>query len=186
MYEELLFASQQDFRKWLQKNHDTTDGAWLIFSKTEELITTKYDDALKEALCFGWIDGQVKRVDDIRYIRKFTPRRKRSIWSHRNKNIVAELIKDGLVMPSGYDAIKRAKKEGMWDSPRANPTTDNQVQILIKAIGNAQPALDNFMSMSLSVKRTYTSFYLDAKKEATKIRRLEKIVERLNQNLKPM
>jgi uncharacterized protein YdeI (YjbR/CyaY-like superfamily) len=90
------------------------------------------------------------------------------------------------MMPAGYEAIAQAKKDGMWDKAKAGPVTDEQVKILIDAIDGAQPALDNFINMSPSVKRTYTAFYLDAKKEDTRIRRLSKIIERLNQNLKPM
>ena len=186
MYEELIFESGEDFRSWLEKNHDKTEGAWLIYGKTDALITLSYDDSLKEALCFGWIDGQIKSIDDIKYKRKFTPRRKKSVWSERNKKLAEALIKQGLMMPSGYDAIAQAKKDGMWDKDKAEPVTDDQVKILIDAIDGAQPALDNFIKMSPSIKRTYTAFYLDARKEETRIRRLNKIIERLNQNLKPM
>ena len=186
MYEELIFESGEDFRAWLEKNHDKSEGAWLIYGKTDELITLNYDDSLKEALCFGWIDGQIKRIDDIKYKRKFTPRRKKSVWSDRNKKLASELIKQGLMMPAGYAAIAQAKKDGMWDSVKGEPVTDIQVKILIDAIDAAQPALDNFINMSPSIQRTYTAFYLDAKKDETRVRRLTKIIERLNQNLKPM
>ncbi len=186
MYQEKIFPSKEAFHKWLKENHDTCDGLWLIFSKTDKLFTITYDQALEEALCFGWIDGQIYRIDDTKYKRKFTPRRKRSIWSERNMKIVAQLIKQDRMTASGYAAIERAKKEGMWDAPTAKPISDEQVEVLIHALGGTQPALDNFMKMSPSVKRTYTGFYLDAKKEETKTRRLKRIIERLNENLKPM
>ena len=80
MYEQLTFASGEDFREWLEKNHGTCDGAWIVFGKAGGPETLSYDDALKEALCFGWIDGQIKRIDDTKYVRKFTPRRKKSVW----------------------------------------------------------------------------------------------------------
>jgi uncharacterized protein YdeI (YjbR/CyaY-like superfamily) len=162
------------------------DGAWIVFGKAGGPETLSYDDALKEALCFGWIDGQIKRIDDTKYVRKFTPRRKKSVWSQRNKKIAAQLIKQGRMMPPGYEAIERAKKEGMWDASKGKSITDKQVQILIDALQGRQPALSNFMNMPPSVRRTYTAFYLDAKKEETRMRRLEKIAERLDQNLKPM
>ena len=186
MYEQLTFAARADFREWLEANHGTCDGAWIVFGKKEELVTMSYDDALEEALCFGWIDGQIKSIDDVKYVRKFTPRRKKSIWSERNKNIVARLIKEGLMMPAGHEAVKRAKEEGMWDSPKGEPITDEDVKILAEALAGRQPALDNFMNMSPSVRKTYTAFYLDAKKEETRARRLEKIADRLDKNLKPM
>ena len=90
------------------------------------------------------------------------------------------------MMPPGYEAIERAKKEGMWDASKGKSITDKQVQILIDALQGRQAALSNFMNMPPSVRRTYTAFYLDAKKEETRMRRLEKIAERLDQNLKPM
>lgn len=186
MYKQLTFASKEDFRKWLEENHDTSEGAWLVFGKAGGPTTLSYDDSLKEALCFGWIDGQIKRIDEVKYVRKFTPRRKKSAWSQRNKKIAAELIKQGLMTASGHEAIGRAKKEGTWEPPKGEPVTDKQVQILIDALCGRQPAFDNFMNMSASVKRTYAGFYLDAKKEETRIRRLEKITDRLNRNLKPM
>ena len=186
MYEEIVFTCKEYFNKWLQINHDTCDGLWLIFSKTDKLITITYDQALEEALCFGWIDGQIYRIDDTKYKRKFTPRRKKSIWSERNMKIVAQLIKQDRMTASGYAAIERAKKEGMWEAPGAKPISDEQVEVLIHALGDTQPALDNFMNMSPSVKRIYTAHYITAKKEETRRRRLDKIIARLNENLKPM
>lgn len=186
IYEQLTFAKDSDFRSWLHENHDKSDGVWLVFGKTNELITLSYDEALRHALCYGWIDGQIKRIDDVKYIRKFTPRRKRSVWSKRNKEIAAELKKMNLMMPSGYEAIARAKEEGTWEPQARETITDNHVLILTDKIKDRQPAFYNFIKMSPSVKRTYARFYMDTKKEETKIRRLEKIIDRLNENLKPM
>ncbi len=186
MYPQLRFETKDDFRKWLMENHDTCDGIWIIFTKSREAACVTYDEALEQALCFGWIDGQVKRIDDKVYIRKFTPRRKKSNWSERNKKIVAELSAQGLIQPAGYAAIERAKAEGMWNKAKAEPVTDEQIKILINAIDGAQPALENFNNMSPSVKKTYAAFYLNAKREDTRIRRLNKIIGRLNRNLKPM
>ncbi len=186
MYQEILFTCKKEFRKWLLDNHDSVDGLWLVFSKTDEIKTIKPDDALKEALCFGWIDGQIKRIDDIKYIKKFTPRRKRSIWSERNRKFAKELIQQKMMTKWGYAAIERAKQEGMWNSPRVKPATCEQIQVLTDAIGDNQPAFNNFAKMSPSIRRIYAGFYSDAKKDETKVRRLKKIIERLNQNLKPM
>jgi len=86
----------------------------------------------------------------------------------------------------GIAAIERAKKEGTWDVPKGEPVSDSQIEVLIKALQGDEPALSNFMKMSPSVRRTYTAHYLDAKKEETKVRRLQKITERLNENKKPM
>lgn len=186
MEEQILFADREKFRQWLSKNHATNKGIWLIFSKTDQVKSLKSDEALEEALCFGWIDGLIKSVDAEKYIKKFTPRNKVSNWSARNKNIVNNLIKNGKMTPCGMDAIEDAKKSGTWDIPEREPVKDSDVAALIKDIDGAEPALSNLMKMPLSVRRVYAGFYLSSKKEETKIRRLKNIIERLNNNKKPM
>ena len=186
MDERLIFADREEFRKWLSNNHDDSKGIWLVFGKASTLKTIRADEALEEALCFGWIDGQIKSIDDEKYVKKFTPRRKGSKWSERNKQIVKSLVKNGLVTEPGIKAIEEAKKNGTWDMPKQARVEDNQIEILIKALEGAEPALSNFLKMPLSVRKTYTAAYLDAKKEETRIRRLKYIIGRLNENKKPM
>ena len=186
MDEQLVFADREEFRQWLFKNHDASKGIWLVFGKGSKLKTIKADEALEEALCFGWIDGQIKSIDDEKYIKKFTPRRKGSKWSENNRKIVNRLIKTGLVTEPGYKAIDEAKKNGTWDVLTQAPIEDSQIEILVKALEGAEPALTNFLKMPLSVRRTYTAAYLDAKKEETRVRRLKTIIARLNENKKPM
>lgn len=186
MDEQILFADRNEFHDWLLKHHDSGKGIWLVFGKNESLKTVKPDEALEEALCFGWIDGQITRIDDEKYIKKFTPRRRDSKWSERNRQIAARLISDGKMTEPGMAAIEHAKNSGAWDTPKQEPVTDEQVDILIEALQGAEPALSNFMNMSPSVRRTYTTAYLDAKKEETRKRRMQWIIERLNKNLKPM
>jgi uncharacterized protein YdeI (YjbR/CyaY-like superfamily) len=184
--ERILFANREEFRQWLFKNSNTSRGIWLIFGKAVKLKTIKADEALEEALCFGWIDGQFKSIDDEKYLKKFMPRRKGSKWSEKNKHIVNRLIENGQVTEYGYKAIEEAKKSGTWDMPKRVPILNNQIEILINALNGAEPALSNFLKMPLSVRRTYTAAYLDAKKEETRINRLKKIIERLNDNKRPM
>ena len=186
MEEQLLFSDRDEFRKWLSKNHAASPGIWLILGKSGKLKTVRADEALEEALCFGWIDGLIKRVDDTRYLKKFSRRRKGSKWSVKNRKTVEELIDSGKMEEPGLATIEEAKKSGNWDLPERETATDDQVEILIKAINGTEPALSNFMNMSLSIRKTYTMFYLDAKKEETGIRRLEKIISRLNENKGPM
>jgi len=186
MDEQILFTDREEFRKWLYENHYASQGIWLVFGKVGKLKSLKADEALEEALCFGWIDGQFNSIDDEKYLKKFTPRRKGSKWSEKNKNIVNQLIEDGKMTEHGIAAIEGAKKEGTWDVPKEEPISDNQIEILTNALEGAEPALSNFIKMSPSVRRTYTALYLDAKKDETRIKRLEKIVGRLNENKKPM
>lgn len=186
MDERKFFADRNEFRKWLQENHDNYKGIWVVFSKTSKLKLIKAAEALEEALCFGWIDGQIISISEEQYRKKFTPRRKKSKWSDKNKGLVSKLIEKGLMTEFGMHAIEQAKKDGTWDAPKRKPITDEQVGILINALKGKEPALTNFMKMSPSVKRTYTALYLDAKKEDTRIKRLAKIIDRLNENKKPM
>ncbi|MGI6665950.1 MAG: YdeI/OmpD-associated family protein [Bacillota bacterium] len=186
MDERIQFADRFEFRRWLEDNHDKSAGIWLVFGKTSAVKTVKPDEALEDALCFGWIDGQINSIDETKYMKKFTPRRKGSKWSERNRTIAEGLIKEGKMAEPGLLAIERAKKDGTWDVPKPAPITDEQVAVLVEALSGREPALSNFQRMSPSVRRTYTAFYLDAKSEATRARRLERIVDRLNQNLKPM
>jgi uncharacterized protein YdeI (YjbR/CyaY-like superfamily) len=186
MDDQILFTDREEFRKWLSENHGVSKGIWLVFGKAGKVKTLKADEALEEALCFGWIDGQLNSIDDAKYLKKFTPRRKGSKWSERNKGITSRLIENGQMTEYGTMAIEQAKRDGTWDLPNREPISDGQIEILTGALQGAEPALSNFTKMPLSVRRTYTAMYLDAKKEETRIRRLERIIERLNENKKPM
>lgn len=186
MEEQLLFSNREEFRQWLTANHETSPAIWLIFGKSDKLETVKADEALEEALCFGWIDGLIKSIDDTRYIKKFSRRRKGSRWSVKNKKAAEQLVREGNMAMPGLAAIEEAKNSGNWDLPEREIASDDQVEILIVAINGVEPALSNFLNMPLSIRKTYTMFYLDAKKEETRIRRLGKIIERLNENKGPM
>lgn len=182
----MLFSDRDEFRKWLSENYAASPGIWLILGKSGQLKTVKADEALEEALCFGWIDGLIKSVDDTRYLKKFSRRRTGSKWSVKNRKTAEELIDSGKMEEPGLISIEVAKKSGNWDLPDRETATDDQIETLVKAINGFEPALSNFLNMPLSVRRTYTTFYLDAKKEETRIRRLEKIISRLNENKGPM
>lgn len=186
MSEKLIFSNRDEFRKWLEANHDSSEAVWLVFGKSKVIKTLHPDEALEEALCFGWIDGLIKSVDENSYIKRFSHRRKVSQWSQRNKKLVGELINQGLMTRFGKEEISRAKKNGRWESGDRQICTDEHISILVEAINGAEPALTNFNNMSLSVRKTYTMHYLSAKREDTKKRRLLSIIERLNRNLKPM
>ena len=186
MEEKMEFADRNQFRNWLLENHNKSNGIWITFDKTGKIKLLKSNEALEEALCFGWIDGQIKSINEEKYQKKFTPRRKGSRWSERNKELTKNLIANGNMTKYGLIAIERAKKEETWDARKKEPISDEQVKDFIKLLGGFEPALTNFLKMSPSVKKTYTALYLDAKKEETRMKRLNKIIERLNENKKPM
>ena len=183
---ELLFASRSEFRAWLQENAETSEGVWLLFGKTKAVITLSANDALEEALCFGWIDGQMKSIDETKYRKYFARRRAKSVWSDKNKKLVETLRSKGIMTESGEKAVETAKKNGTWDIPKGNPITDEQVEAFTEKLAGISPAYENFLNMSPSVQRTYTGRYLSFKTEEARQRDFEKIVDRLNNNLKPM
>jgi len=187
MDEILEFPNRAAFRRWLEENGTTSEAVWLIFGKKNGPITITYSEALEEALCFGWIDGHMKSLDDKRYKRRFTPRRANSNWSDKNKGLVKELEEQGKMTDRGREKIEEAKKNGQWDSPDAiRATTDEQISALSDMLKTYEPAYTNFQAMPPSVKKTYTRAYFDAKTEAGRIDRLAWMVDRLNKNLKPM
>jgi uncharacterized protein YdeI (YjbR/CyaY-like superfamily) len=118
-----FFASSVDWEEWLKEHHVDTSGVWIKFAKKDSGITSlNYAQALDGALCYGWIDGQSKSIDDVYYLQKFTSRRPKSIWSKRNVGKVAELIKAGKMQPAGQAAIDAAKADGRWDQAYDSPS----------------------------------------------------------------
>jgi uncharacterized protein YdeI (YjbR/CyaY-like superfamily) len=123
MENELFFRDREEFRKWLCENHDKSSGIWMVFGKAKDLVTIKAEEALEEALCFGWIDGQINSIDQEKYLKRFTPRRKGSNWSEKNRKTAEMLISSGRMTESGFNAIAEAKRTGKWDVPKADPLT---------------------------------------------------------------
>ena len=186
MSDYLQFASRSDYRDWLSKNCTSSDGVWLLFGKKGGPKTLSANDALEEALCYGWIDGQMQSLDDRSYIKYFAQRRENSKWSDKNKGIVERLEKQGFMTDYGRAKIEEAKKNGQWDKPKTAPITEEQIANLADLLKEYEPAYTNFQAMSPSVKKTYMKAYLDAKTDAGRASRIAWIVERLNKNLKPM
>ena len=183
---ELLFPTRNDFHIWLVDNAETSEGVWLVFGKTKEIVTLTANDALEEALCFGWIDGQMKSIDNSKYLKYFARRRAKSIWSEKNKKIVETLQKKGMMNELGEKAIETAKRNGMWDTEKREQITSEQLKAFTEKLTGISPAYENFINMSRSVQFTYTGRYLSFKTEEARERDFEKIVDRINKNLKPM
>lgn len=186
MNKPLLFATRTEFRDWLSDNCLSTDGFWLLFGKAGGPKTLKAGEALEEALCFGWIDGQMQSLDDKTYRKYFSQRRENSKWSEKNKALVEQLEQKGLMTDYGRQKIEEAKKNGQWNAPRPAAVTEEQITALTELLQNHEPAHTNFLAMPPSVKKTYTRAYYDAKTESGRENRLAWMVERLNKNLKPM
>ena len=183
---ELLFPSRTHFRAWLCENAETSEGVWLVFGKKKAIVTLSANDALEEALCFGWIDGQMQSIDDTKYLKYFTRRRPKSPWSDKNKKLVETLRAQGVMSPLGENAIETAQSNGLWDAPKGDPISAEHIEAFAEKLAGLSPAYENFQAMSPSVRKTYTGRYLANKSDAARQRDFDRIVERLNQNLKPM
>jgi uncharacterized protein YdeI (YjbR/CyaY-like superfamily) len=181
----LTFKSSSDFRKWLEKNHSIADGLWLrFFKKNSGRKTVNYAEALDQALCFGWIDGQVKRCDELSYLQKFTPRRPKSSWSKLNTGHVGRLIQSGQMTRAGLAAVEAAKADGRWqaayDSPRlAAPPAD-----FLKALGRLKQARAFFQTLNRTNVYAIAYRLQTAKKPETRERRMKMILEKLERGEK--
>jgi len=181
---EVTFRSRGDFRAWLTENAETGEGVWLVFGKTKALPTLKAGEALEEALCFGWIDGQMKSVDETKYIKYFAKRRAKSVWSVKNKKIVEALREKGIMTALGEQAIEIAKQNGMWDE-RTEAGEQEMVAAFAEKLRGFPQAYENFMKMPPSARLATTRWYLSSKSESIRQREFPKIVEMLNENKKP-
>lgn len=182
----MKFADREEFRNWLSEHCLSNDGIWLLFGKAGGPKTIKAGEALEEALCFGWIDGQMQSIDEKTYKKYFSMRRKNSKWSEKNKSLVKKLEEQGRMTDFGRKKIEEAKNNGQWDAPKSMAVTEEQIACVSKILEEYEPAHQNFQAMSLSVKKTYTRAYFDAKTDAGREKRIAWMVDRLNRNLKPM
>lgn len=186
MSDIMEFADREEFRNWLSVHCMSSDGVWLLFGKAGGPRTIKAGEALEEALCFGWIDGQMQGIDDKTYKKYFSMRREKSKWSEKNKALAGSLEERGLMTDFGRKKIEEARENGQWDASGPAAVTEEQIACLSAVLEEYEPAYTNFQAMSPSVKKTYTRAYFDAKTDAGREKRIAWMVDRLNQNLKPM
>jgi uncharacterized protein YdeI (YjbR/CyaY-like superfamily) len=183
---ELYVKNREEWRKWLEENHKTVQGIWLIYyKKSSGKPRIPYDEAVEEALCFGWIDGKIKRVNEDYYIQWFTPRRPASRWSELNISKVRKLIKDGMMTSAGLIAYEAAIKK-----PALIYNTKKEENLVVPddlsvALKNNAAAYNNFMNFPPSSRRLYVFWLNDAKRADTRKSRIVKIVENSRNNIKP-
>ncbi len=186
MSDIMEFACREEFRRWLNDHCQSEEGVWLLFGKAGGPKTIKAGEALEEALCFGWIDGQMQSIDDKSYRKYFYMRREKSKWSEKNKALAGRLEERGLMTDFGRKKIEEAKKNGQWYAPNPMAVTEEQIACVCAVLEGYEPAFSNFQAMPQSVKKTYTRAYFDAKTEDGRKKRIAWMVDRLNKNLKPM
>jgi len=184
---EKSFKSREEFRKWLTENVLSDDGIWVIFDKQKKSSLLSANEALEEALCFGWIDGQMESIDERYYRKYFKQRRKDSNWSEKNKKLAEVLESQNIMTKYGREKIKYAKENGFWDSTKREELTDDYIQQFEKMVKPNELAYTNFMKMTKSVRKAYAgSYFFGAKTEEGKQKRFATIIKRLNLNLNPM
>lgn len=176
----ISFVSAKKLGSWLAKNHKRPDGIWLrIFKKASGKPTVTYKEAVDEALCYGWIDGQMRSLDDQSYIQKFTPRRPRSLWSKINTGNVERLIKAGKMKPAGLIQVEAAKADGRWANAYHSSSNAVMPKDFLKLVNKNKKAKTFFETLNKSNK--YAIFYLlnSAKKPETRERRMKKFLDML-------
>jgi len=185
--EMLLFPDREAFRRWLGE-HPAHEGVWLIFSKDKKLKTLSAAHALEEALCFGWIDGQIDSLDEQKYRKYFSPRRSTSKWSDKNRKLAQKLIDSGLMTEYGFKAIEAAKAAGTFETEPAKRLTigAEHVQALMQLLTPYEAALANYQKMTPSAQKAYAGSYFSLSTEAGRGKKLLQLKERLELNLDPM
>lgn len=178
---ELIVADAAAWRVWLGENHDASAGVLLVLAKkgTTEPTSLTYDQALDEALCYGWIDGQVQRRDQGTYRQRFTGRRPRSSWSKRNVGIVERLLLEGRMHAAGVAEMDRAKADGRWDAAYAGSAASETPPDLAAALA-ANPRASAMFEILTAQNRYAVLYRIDtAKRAETRRRRIEQFVAML-------
>jgi uncharacterized protein YdeI (YjbR/CyaY-like superfamily) len=183
--EPLDFRSAAEWRKWLRRNHAKSQGEWVYMYKKAATGGLRYQDALDEALCFGWIDGQIHAVDEEKFRQRWTPRRPGSVWSRVNKDKVKRLLAEGRMTKVGLDVIREAKKTGKWQAAYTNRREDRVPAELVKALRAEPDAWRNFKGLAQTYRNMYAGWVADAKRAETRQRRITAVVRRALGNLKP-
>ncbi len=177
----LYVSNRKDWRDWLEKNHGSEKKIWLVYYKKHTgRPSIPYEDAVEEAICFGWIDTTVRRIDDEKYAQKYTPRRSKSKWNERNIERARKMIREKRMTEAGMRAFNER-----LDYEEVVETLDIP-QDLEEALKKNRLALDNFRNFAPSYRRLYISYVKSAKKKETRKRRIERVVQQAWENKKQM
>jgi uncharacterized protein YdeI (YjbR/CyaY-like superfamily) len=175
--QQLYFTHRDSWRAWLEENHATAKEAWLVhYKKHTGQPGLALEEAVEEALCFGWIDGVLKPIDEEKYALRYSPRKKDSVWSETNKRRVRKLIKQGRMTEVGLAKIREAKANGEWRAATLREDTTNVPDDLRQALKANSPARRNFDRLAPSHKRQYIYWITSAKTDKTRQRRIQETV----------
>jgi uncharacterized protein YdeI (YjbR/CyaY-like superfamily) len=181
----LVFVSAKAWQQWLAKHHKTSDGIWLrLFKKTSATPSVSYAEALDAALCYGWIDGQTKSHDAQSWLRKFTPRCAKSIWSKKNLEQVARLTKAGKMTAAGLNAVEAAKADGRLKVAYDAPSKSEVPKDFLAALSRNAKAKAFFATLNRANVYAITFRLQTAKKPETREKRMRAILEMLGRGEK--
>ncbi len=172
------FSSAKAWEKWLAINHAKSDGIWLrIFKKDSQVKTITYDEALREALCYGWIDGQKDKYDGESWLQKFTPRRPKSVWSKRNKEQIARLIASDKMKPAGLREVEAAKADGRWEQAYDSPSNMVVPRDFLTELAKNKKAEAFFQTLNKANTYAIAWRLQTAKKPETRKKRMKTLLE---------
>jgi uncharacterized protein YdeI (YjbR/CyaY-like superfamily) len=176
----LAFATAQEFERWLEREHQSAPGVWIRFPRKGALVPSlTYEEAVLVALCFGWIDGQARSLDETAWLQRYTPRRRRSVWSQINRERVARLTDEGRMRPAGLAEVERARADGRWEAAYAPPSTATVPPDLEAALAASPAAAETFAGLDSRNRYSILHRLATAKKPETRARRIATFVAML-------
>lgn len=182
---ELCFDDRKAWHNWLVKNHEKEKEVWLIYyKKNSGKKSISYVEAVEEALCFGWIDSQVRTIDNERYKQKYTPRSSRSVWSKINKEIALRMIKENKMSKAGLKKIEEAKQAGTWQKAYTSKIKLAIPKDLKIALQQNPSALVNFKNFAATYHNMYVGWVTGSKRQETRTKRIREVVNNSLKNKK--
>lgn len=182
--ELLYFKNATEWRNWLHENHATSKGVELVFYKvSSDSESMRWEEAVQVAICYGWIDSTVRRIDEEKRKQAFSPRKDKSVWSKLNKTYIERLISENLMHQSGLDKIEIAKQNGTWESLDAVENHEIPADLEL-AFAKNKTAFANYNNFSPSYRKSYLYWLNQAKREETRKTRIEEIVRLCELNSK--
>ncbi len=179
-FEQIYLKTSDEWRSWLMENHNKENGIWQIyFKKHTGRPRVPYNEAVEEALCFGWIDSTVKRIDEATFMQKFTPRKPVSKWSEHNKKRAEKMIRLGKMTDAGMRAVEIAKQNGKWDEAYTSQLNFELSEDLLGLLKKNIIAFDAYSGISPSQKKLYNNWVMSAKKSETRLKRFHEMIDLL-------
>jgi uncharacterized protein YdeI (YjbR/CyaY-like superfamily) len=181
----LEFKTSAKWEQWLARNYSLQPGIWIrLYKKNSGVKSINYPEALDVALCYGWIDGLINKLDELSYIQRFTPRRPRSLWSKRNIQHVQRLIEEGRMKENGLQEVEKAKADGRWEAAYHSQANMQIPDDLLKALSHNKKAREFFENLNKTNKYSITWRLETARKPETRKKRLKTIMEMLKKGEK--